>query len=126
MKQATLIIALLGAIVLAGCGGNGDTTSQTTFNNGSGNQPYKPTTHLSHRSLVSNYYSGALQVVDATQDRLTTYSFAVGAQPTYMQSSPDGTLTFVNNTGANSISSLNNITGAIKGTIHSADGPRAS
>ena len=116
MKQATLIIALLGAIVLAGCGGNGDTTSETTFNNGSGNQPYKPTTHLSHRSLVSNYYSGALQVIDATEDKLTTFSFAVGAQPTYMQSSPDGTLTFVNNSGANPITSLNNITEAIKGT----------
>ena len=117
MKQATLIIALLGAIVLAGCGGNGDTTSQSTFNNGSGNQPYKPTTHLSHRSLVSNYYSGALQVIDATQDRLTTFSFAVGAQPTYMQPSPDGTLTFANNSGGNSISSLNNTLEAVKGTI---------
>ena len=72
MKQATLIFALLGAMVLAGCG-NGDTTSQTTFNNGSGDQPFKPTTHLSHRSLVTNYYAGDLQVMDATQDRLTTY-----------------------------------------------------
>jgi hypothetical protein len=56
-----------------------------------------------------------LQVVDATQDRLTTYSFAVGTQPTYMQPSPDGTLTFVNNSGGNSISTLNNILETIKG-----------
>ncbi len=117
MKQATLFIALLGAILLAGCGGNGDTTSQTDFNNGSGDQPFKPTTHLSHRSVVSNYFAGNLQVVDTVQDRLTTYTFAVGAQPTYLQPSPDGTLTLVNNTGANTISSLNNNLEAIKGTV---------
>ena len=34
-----------------------------------------------------------------------------------MQSSPDGTLTFVNNTGANSISSFNNNLEAVKATI---------
>jgi hypothetical protein len=117
LKQATLIIALLGAIVLAGCGGNGDTTSQTTFNNGSGEQPYKPTTHLAHRALVSNYYSGKLQVVDALEDKLTSYSFTVGSGPTYMQPSPDGTLTFVNNTESFTISSLNNTLEVIKGTI---------
>jgi hypothetical protein len=98
-----MLSALLGAIVLAGCGGNGDTTSQSDFNNGSGDQPFKPTTHLSHRSLVTNFYSGHLQVVDATQNRLTNYTFATGTGPTYMQSSPDGTLTFVNNSESNSI-----------------------
>jgi hypothetical protein len=117
LKQATLILALLGAVLLAGCGGNGDTTSQTDFNNGSGDQPFKPKTHLSHRSLVSNYFGGDLNVMDATEDRLTTYTFAVGAQPTYMQSSPDTTLTFVNNTGSNSISSFNNNLEAVKATI---------
>jgi hypothetical protein len=116
LKQATLILALLGAILLVGCG-NGDTTSQTTYNNGTGDQPFKPTTHLSHRSIVTNYYAGDLAVVDATQDRLTTYTFAVGALPTYMQSSPDGTLTLVNNSGANSISSFNNSDEAVKATI---------
>jgi hypothetical protein len=55
--------------------------------------------------------------MDATEDRLTTYSFATGSEPTYMQASPDGTLTFVNNTGSNSISSLNNNLEAVKGTI---------
>ena len=39
------------------------------------------------------------EVMDATQDRLTTFTFAVGSRPTYLQPSPDGTLTFVNNTG---------------------------
>jgi len=117
LKQATLIFALLGAIVLAGCGGNGDTTSQTDYNNGSGDQPFKPTTHLSHRSVVSNSYAGSLQVVDATQDRLTTYTFAIGAKPTYIQSSPDGLYTFVNNTGSNSISTLDNNQEKIRATI---------
>jgi hypothetical protein len=112
-----MIFALLGAIVLAGCG-NGDTTTQSTFNNGSGDQPFKPTTHLSHRSLVTNYFAGQLQVEDATQDRLTTYTFATGTLPTYMQSSPDGTLTLVNNTGSNSISSFNNNLEAVKATIN--------
>ena len=118
MKQATLILALLGAILLAGCGVR-DTTSQTTFNNGSGDQPFKPITHLSHRSVVSNYFAGDLAGDGCShdQDRLTTFTFATGSQPTYMQSSPDGTLTFVNNTGSNSISSLNNNLEAIKGTI---------
>ncbi len=116
MKQATLIIALMGAILLAGCG-NGDTTSQSTFNNGSGDQPFKPTTHLSHRSVVSNYFAGQLQVMDASQDRLTAFTFGVGSLPTYLQSSPDGTLTFVNNTGSNTISSLNNNLESVKATI---------
>lgn len=117
MKQATLILALLGAILLAGCG-NGDTTSQTDYNFGTGDQPYKPVSHLSHRSIVTNYYAGALDMVDATENRLTTYTFAVGSQPTYMQSSPDQTLTFVNNSGANSISSFNNLQEAVKATIN--------
>lgn len=117
MKQVTLIIALLGAIVLAGCGGNGDTTSQTSFNNGSGNQPFKPISHLSHRSLVTNTFGGALQVMDATQDRLTNFTFTVGGQPTYMQATPDGTLTLVNNSGTNSLSSLNNNLEAVKATV---------
>jgi len=117
LKQATMIFALLGAIVLAGCG-NGDTTTQSTFNNGSGDQPFKPTTHLSHRSLVTNYFAGQIQVEDATQDRLTTFTFATGSLPTYMQSSPDGTLTLVNNTGSNSISSFNNNLEGVKATIN--------
>jgi len=117
LKQATLFIALLGAIFLVGCGGNGDTTSQSTFNNGTGDQPFKPTTHLSHRSVVTNYYGGDMQVVDATQNRLTSYTFATGTQPTYLQSSPDGTLTMSNNTGSNTISSLNNNLEAVKATI---------
>jgi len=116
LKQATTILALLGAVLLAGCGIN-DTTSQSDFNNGSGDQPFKPTTHLLHRSVVSNYFAGDLAVMDATEDRLTTYSFATGAEPTYLQPSPDGTLTFVNNTGSNSISSLNNNLESVKGTI---------
>lgn len=111
-----MFFALLGSISLAGCG-NGDTTSQSTYNNGSGDQPFKPTTHLSHRAIVSNYYASNLQVVDTTEEKLTTYTFATGSQPTYMQSSPDGTLTFINNTGSNSISSLNNNQEAVKATI---------
>jgi hypothetical protein len=125
LKQATLILALLGAFALAGCGsgsGNGDTTSQTTFNNGSGNQPFKPTTHLNHRSLVSNYFSGQLSgeldVMDTTQDRKTDFTFGVGAQPTYLQPSPDSTLTLVNDTGSNTISSFNNNEEAIKAAIN--------
>jgi DNA-binding beta-propeller fold protein YncE len=118
LKQVLWIFALLGAFVLAGCGGNGDTTSQTTFNNGSGDQPFKPTTHLSHRSLVSNYYASVLSVMDTTQDRLTTYTFPVGTEPTYLQPSPDGSLTLVNNKGSNTISSLNNNLEAVKATIN--------
>lgn len=113
-----MFLALLGAIVLAGCGGNGDTTSQSTFNNGSGDQPFKPTTHLSHRSLVTNFFSAHIQVVDATQDRLTTFSFATGTGPTYMQPSPDGTLTFVNNSDSNTLSSFNNNLETVKATIN--------
>jgi len=115
-KRALLFIALSGAMLLAGCG-NSDTTSQTTFNNGSGNQPFKPTTHLAHRSLITNYYAGQLQVMDAYEDKLTTFTFATGAQPTYMQPSPDGTLTLVNNTGGGSISSFNNNLESVKATI---------
>jgi hypothetical protein len=67
--------------------------------------------------LVTNYTTGVLQVIDTYQDRLTSYTFTVGSEPTYMQSSPDGTLTFVNNTGSQSLSSLNNNLEAVKATI---------
>ncbi len=117
LKRAFLFLALLGAFALAGCGGNGDTTSQTTYNNGSGDQPYKPVTHLSHRAIISNYYAGNLAVMDATQNRLTTYTFAAGSEPTYLQSSPDGTLTLVNDTGSQAISSLNNQQESVKATV---------
>ena len=113
-----MLLALVGAVFSAGCGGcSGDTTCQSDFNNGTGDQPFKPTTHLSYRSIVTNYYAGALNVVDAYKDRLTTYSFTVGTQPTYMQSSPDGTLTLVNNTGSGTISSFDNRQEAVKATI---------
>jgi hypothetical protein len=102
---------------MAGCGGNGDTTGRSTYNCGSGNEPYKPNTHLTHRSLVTNYYANDMQVVDATQDRLTSYTISVGTQPTYMQPSPDGTLTFTNNTGSHSISSFNNNQEAVKANV---------
>jgi hypothetical protein len=111
-----LFFALLGAIILAGCGSS-DTTSRTSYNPGTGDEPYKPVTRLNHRTLATNYYAGQLQVIDATQDRLTTFTFATGAQPTYMQSSPDGTLTLVNNTGAYTLSSLNNTQEKVKGTV---------
>jgi hypothetical protein len=112
-KRALLFIALSGALLLAGCGSN-DTTSQTTYNNGTGNLPFKPTTHLLHRSLVTNYYAGQLQVMDTVYDKLTTFTFPTGAQPTYMQPSPDGTLTLVNNSGSGSLSSLNNNQESVK------------
>ena len=126
LKRATLILALLGAIVLVGCRIN-DTTSQTNYstpgcgNNATSpqicNEPYKPKTHLKHRALVSNYYAGVLDVMDPTEDRLTAFTFGVGSGPTYLQPSPDGLLTLVNNTESNSISSFNNIEEAVKGTI---------
>jgi hypothetical protein len=116
LKQATLILALLGTIVLAACG-NSDTTSQSNYNNGTGDQPFKPVTHLAHRSVVSNYYAGDLQVMDAYQNRLTAFTFATGAQPTYLQSSPDGLYTFVNDTGSSSISTLDNKQEKVRATI---------
>jgi DNA-binding beta-propeller fold protein YncE len=108
-------LTLLGAIVLAGCGGN----SQATYNNGSGNQPLKPKTHLQHRAIVSNYETSLLDVVDvdASKNLLTSYVFPVGTAPTYLQPSPDGTLTFVNNTGSSTISSFNNNQEAVLATI---------
>jgi hypothetical protein len=117
LKQARLIFALMGALLLAGCGGTSDHTSQSTFNNGSGNQPYKPTTHLSYRSLVTNYYAGYMIAVDTYLNKVTNFTFSVGTQPTTMQSSTDGTLTFINNTGSGTISSFNNNLEAVKGTV---------
>jgi len=115
LKKAFCILALLGATFLAGCGGGSkDITSQSDFNNGSGDQPFKPTTHLNYRSLVTNYYAGVLQVMDAYQNRLTPYTFTAGTEPTYMQLSPDGTLTLVNNTGSGTLTSFNNQTEASK------------
>ena len=114
-------------MILTGCGtrnsgikDNGDTTSQTSCSTASGNVPCRTTTHLLHRSIVSNYFAGALDVVDATQNRATSFAFTVGgrdAHPTYLQPSPDGTLTLVNNTGLSTLSSFNNLQEAVKATI---------
>jgi YVTN family beta-propeller protein len=116
LKQATLqfswIVILLIAIATTGCGNN-----QATFNQGSGNQPLKPVTRLDHRVLVTNYYAGMLDVVDAVKIQLTPFTFAVGSAPTTMLSSPDKTLTLVNNSGSNSLSTFDNRTEAVKATI---------
>ena len=128
MKNASklaCVLALLGIIILTGCstGGttsiadNGDTTSQTSCATPSGNVPCRTTTHLRHRALVSNFFAGALNVVDATQNRTTSFAFKVGTQPTYLQPSPDTTLTLVNNTGSNTLSSFNNLEESVKATI---------
>lgn len=128
MKQATSKLAcalvFLGAIILTGCGtknsgiaDNGDTTSQTSCATPSGNVPCRTTTHLLHRSLVSNYFAGTLDIVDATQNRVAGFAFKVGTQPTYLQPSPDGTLTLVNDTGSNTLSSFNNLQEVVKATI---------
>jgi len=98
LKKAFCLLALAGAILLAGCGGVHDGVTNSTFNNGSGNQPFKPVSHLSFRSIVTNYYVGSLDFVDALQNRVTTAQLPVGQQPTYLQPSLDGTLIFINNT----------------------------
>ena len=130
MKKTTFklacALALLGAMIVTGCANrntgiadNGDTTSQTSCKTPSGNVPCRTTTHLLHRALVSNYFAGALDVVDATQNRVTGFEFKVGDRPTYLQLSPDvtHTLTLVNNTGSSSLSSFNNLQESVKATI---------
>ena len=111
-------------MILTGCSNqntgikdNGDTTSQTSCSTASGKVSCRTTTHLLHRSIVSNYFAGALDVVDTTQNRATSFAFPVGLQPTYLQPSPDSTLTLVNNTGSNTLSSFNNLAEAVKATI---------
>lgn len=117
MKKAFCLLALAGATLLAGCGGVHDGVTNSTYNNGSGNQPFKPVSHLSFRSIVTNYYVGSLDFVDALQNRVTSAQIPVGQQPTYLQASLDGTLIFINNTGAESISSFNSWDEAVKGTV---------
>lgn len=104
---------------MAGCGGNGDTTGKTSYNPGSGSEPYKPKSHLTHRAIVSNFEVDVLNMVDATKNRITNFTFSVGsgAAPTYLQTTPDATLTLVNNTGLGTLSSFNNIQEKVGATI---------
>lgn len=119
MKRATCILALTGALLLTGCGAfhNGDTTENSTYNDGTGSQPYKPVTHLSHRALITNYYSGQLDVLDTYYSKLTSYTFTVGTEPTNMFSTYDGYYTVVVNGGAGSLSTFDNRGEKIRGTV---------
>jgi hypothetical protein len=108
------VLALLGAAILSltmvACGGNNGTTSVTTPN---GNTINNPSGTLKNRAYISNQYSGNLQIVDSANDTTAFYNsnntntnttnqivdlsvnIAVGISATFLARSPDGTMTAV-------------------------------
>ena len=85
------------ALVLAwtGCGGYGG---------GSGGSNQTPVSNLKNRAFVSNNFSGAMQIVDAQLDKLTSFQTSVGSLPTTVVTPKDKSLIVVYASGTQSIS----------------------
>ncbi|MFB3813453.1 MAG: YncE family protein [Terriglobales bacterium] len=103
MKRAIAGIVLL-LVVLAGCGGG----------NSNSNQP--ATSGIKNRALVTNTFSGQLELYDADFDRPVT-SFFLGAAPTFMALTPGRESTLIFDSGSNAVQVFSNGTETVGGSI---------
>ncbi|HVP65124.1 MAG TPA: hypothetical protein VMT82_09520, partial [candidate division Zixibacteria bacterium] len=104
MKKAFLVLLLGGACVWSACGGG----------SGSSN---KPQSGLKHRVFVTNYYAGTINILNADEDKVSTSSQNVGANPTTINTSPDGKTSLIYNSGSPSVSVIDNATEGVTFTI---------
>ena len=91
----------VAALFLASCGGGSSSPSSA------------PTTsQLTKRALVSNEFSGNIQIVNAATDVLSTHFFASGTSPQTMVVSGNKQFTFIFNAGGNVLLKVDNATEA--------------
>ena len=98
MRRAVLAIISLLAVgsVLVACGGSYSSTTNVV------------TSGLAHKAFVSNSFSGAIDIIDTTTDRIVTNRIIGDPGPKYMTMSPDATATLVFASGANLLDVVDN------------------
>ncbi|HUO61784.1 MAG TPA: hypothetical protein VMU24_14035 [Candidatus Acidoferrales bacterium] len=104
MKKAILVFLLGGACVWTACGGGSSSSG-------------KPKSGLQYRAFVTNYYAGSMVVLDAQNDKVSSSTEILGANPTTIVSSPDGKTSLIYNSASPSISAVDNATEAVNFTI---------
>ena len=95
----------LAAVLLASCGGNSSPATAPT------------TSLLTKRAFVTNEFTGAVRIVDATTDKLNSHSISVGGSPQTMVVSADKKTTLVFSSGGRAVSVIDNATEAVSGAI---------
>lgn len=107
MKRAaiSILFAAVLALVWTGCGGG----------SGGGSQP--TTSKLTNRAFVTNSFTGALQIVDAKQDKPTAFQASVGTAPTRVLLSKDKSLIVVYSSGSLSFTGYDPTKEAVSGSV---------
>ena len=102
MKQKVLGIAAIaaGVLLLGSCGGSYKSNSAPT------------TSQLTKRAFLSNEFSGAIQIVNASNDTLNTHAIPGGSSPQTMVLSGNKAITLVFNAGGNFLLQVDNATEA--------------
>ena len=95
----------LAAVFLMSCGGNSSSATAPT------------TSLLTKRAFVTNEFTGAVRIVDATTDKLNSHSISVGGSPQTMVVSADKKTTLVFSSVGRAVSVIDNATEAVSGAI---------
>jgi hypothetical protein len=103
VKKAFLVLFLGGTLLLSACGG--------------GSSKDKPQSGLKNRVFVTNYYAGTMNILNAKEDKVSSSSQNVGANPTTIYTSPDGNTSLIYNSGSPSLSVIKNSTEEVLNTI---------
>ncbi len=108
LKAAAICIFLLVLFSsMIACGGYKSSSSSNST----------PTSGIKTRALVSNFFSGNLQIVNYSNDTLATQTIFATIEPETMVVSPDKKLTLVFGAGANNMVLVNNATESAVATL---------
>jgi DNA-binding beta-propeller fold protein YncE len=103
-------LLVVAGVFLVSCGGGGSSSSQTN----------NPVSKISKRAFVSNStggVTGLVQIIDAAQDKLSTFTIGAGSGPTLMVESQDKKQTVVFDSNTNTLVIVDNATEAAKSTL---------
>jgi len=102
LKRSAFLLVLCSVATWCACGGGSSSTPNTSVN--------PNLSHIKDRVFVSNYFSGNIQVVDATQNAISFTTIGSGAGASNMIPSPDKKTTLVINQTAGNITPISNAT----------------
>lgn len=100
------LVAAVSALLLLSCGGSSKSSSSSAA-----------TSKIAQRVFVSNQQANVLQIVDAKQDLLSTFTIQTGAAPTFLVESPTKDVTLVFNSGNNTVGIVTNATESMTSEI---------
>ena len=95
----------LAAVFLMSCGGNSSPATAPT------------TSLLTKRAFVTNEFTGAVRIVDATTDKLDSHSISLGGSPQTMVVSADKKTTLIFSSAGRAVSVIDNATETVSGAI---------